>query len=115
MRDGSGVDRVGVGRGATVDSSVADWLAAAAHQGWSCNLFTLASDMKRAVASVVGLGRFAGAVGGMLIADGVGHILQWTHSYVWPFVIAGSAYLIALLALYLLASHLDPVQIDASA
>src|SRR5579864_8356469 len=80
-------------------------LAAAAHQGWSCNLFTLASDMfpKRAVASVVGLGGFAGAVGGMLIADGVGHILQWTHSYVLPFAIAGGAYLVALLALHLLA------------
>jgi ACS family hexuronate transporter-like MFS transporter len=92
-------------------------LAAAAHQGWSCNLFTLASDMfpRRAVASVVGLGGFAGAVGGMLIADGVGHILQWTHSYVWPFVIAGSAYLVALLALHLLAPHLEAVQLDASA
>lgn len=90
-------------------------LAAAAHQGWSCNLFTLASDMfpKRAVASLVGLGGFAGAVGGMLIADAVGHILQWTHSYVVPFVIAGSAYLIALLVLHLLAPQLQAVQIDA--
>jgi ACS family hexuronate transporter-like MFS transporter len=86
-------------------------LAAAAHQGWSCNLFTLASDMfpERAVASVVGLGGFAGAVGGMLIADAVGHILQWTHSYVLPFLIAGSAYLIALLILHLLAPKLEPV------
>jgi MFS transporter, ACS family, aldohexuronate transporter len=92
-------------------------LAAAAHQGWSCNLFTLASDMfpKRAVASVVGLGGFAGAVGGMLIADAVGHILQWTHSYVLPFLVAGSAYLIALLALHVLAPQLQPVRIDSAA
>ena len=92
-------------------------LAAAAHQGWSCNLFTLASDMfpKRAVASVVGLGGFAGAVGGMLIADGVGHILQWTHSYVVPFLIAGCAYLLALLVLHLLAPRLQAVQIDSAA
>ena len=91
-------------------------LAAAAHQGWSCNLFTLASDMfpKRAVASVVGVGGFAGAVGGMLIADGVGHILQWTHSYVVPFLIAGSAYLIALLVLHLLAPQLQAVSIAAA-
>ena len=91
-------------------------LAAAAHQGWSCNLFTLASDMfpKRAVASVVGVGGFAGAVGGMLIADGVGHILQWTHSYVVPFLIAGSAYLIALLVLHLLAPQLQAVNIAAA-
>ena len=92
-------------------------LAAAAHQGWSCNLFTLASDLfpREAVASVVGLGGFAGAVGGMLIADGVGHILQWTHSYVLPFALAGTAYLIALLALHLLAPHLNPVQMESSA
>ena len=91
-------------------------LAAAAHQGWSCNLFTLASDMfpKRAVASVVGLGGFAGAVGGMLIADGVGHILQMTHSYVVPFLIAGSAYLVALLVLHLLAPQLQAVNIDSA-
>jgi len=91
-------------------------LAAAAHQGWSCNLFTLASDMfpERAVASVVGLGGFAGAVGGMLIADAVGHILQWTHSYVLPFLIAGSAYLIALLILHLLTPKLAPVHVNTS-
>ena len=53
-------------------------LAAAAHQGWSANLFTLASDMfpRRAVGSVVGFGGMAGAVGGMFIATAVGHLLQ---------------------------------------
>src|SRR5262249_55987929 len=39
-------------------------LAAAAHQGFSANLFTLTSDMfpRRAVGSVVGIGGTAGAV-----------------------------------------------------
>ena len=39
-------------------------LATAAHQGWSANLFTLVSDTfpRRAVASVVGIGGFAGSV-----------------------------------------------------
>jgi ACS family hexuronate transporter-like MFS transporter len=39
-------------------------LAAAAHQGWSANVFTLPSDMfpKAAVASVTGIGGMAGAV-----------------------------------------------------
>ena len=55
-------------------------LAAAGHQGFSANLFTLTSDLfpARAVASVVGIGGMAGAVGGMLIAEIVGHLLQWS-------------------------------------
>ena len=59
-------------------------LAASAHQGWSANLFTLTSDMfpRQAVGSVVGLGGFAGAVGGMLIAKITGYILETTGSYV---------------------------------
>src|SRR5438876_1394566 len=55
-------------------------LAAAAHQGWSANLFTLPSDMfpRKAVGSVIGIGGAAGAVGGMFIAMLVGAILQAT-------------------------------------
>src|SRR6266403_1799971 len=88
-------------------------LAAAGHQGFSANLFTLPSDLfpSRAVASVVGIGGMAGAVGGMLIAEIVGHILQWTGSYMIPFFIAASAYLIALLFIHLLSPKLVPTQI----
>ncbi len=70
-------------------------LATAAHQGWSANLFTLVSDMfpRRAVGSVVGIGGFAGAVSGMLIATITGLLLQWTGSYVPIFIFAASAYL----------------------
>ena len=50
----------------------------------------------RAVASVVGIGGMAGAVGGMLIAKTVGYVLQWTGSYLIPFMIAGGAYLVGL-------------------
>lgn len=91
-------------------------LAAAAHQGWSANLFTLTSDMfpGRAVASVVGIGGMAGAIGGMLIAEIVGYVLQWTGSYMIPFFIAGSAYLVALLLIHLLAPRLEPVQIEST-
>ncbi len=44
--------------------------ATSAHQAWSANLFTTASDLfpKKAVASVTGIGGMAGALGGMLIA-----------------------------------------------
>jgi MFS transporter, ACS family, hexuronate transporter len=88
-------------------------LAAAGHQGFSANLFTLTSDLfpSRAVASVVGIGGMAGAVGGMLIAEIVGHILQWTGSYMIPFFIAASAYLIALLLIHLLSPKLIPARI----
>jgi ACS family hexuronate transporter-like MFS transporter len=73
-------------------------VAAAAHQGFSSNLLTLPSDMfpAKAVASVVGMGGVAGALGGILIAKIVSHILQWTGSYTIPFLIAGFAYLFGL-------------------
>jgi ACS family hexuronate transporter-like MFS transporter len=89
-------------------------LAAAAHQGWSANIFTLASDMfpKNAVASVVGIGGMAGAVGGMLISTVVGRILEWTGSYRPIFIIAGSAYLVALAFMHVLAPKLTPASLD---
>ncbi len=89
-------------------------LAAAAHQGFSCNLLTLPSDIfpARAVASVVGMGGMAGAIGGMLIAKLVGYLLQWTGSYAIPFLMAGSAYLVALGAIHLLAPRLDAVRLN---
>jgi len=86
-------------------------LAAAAHQGFSANLFTTASDMfpSQAVASVVGIGGMAGAVGGMLIAKIVGYVLQETGSYLVPFFIAGTAYLIALGVMQVIVPRLQPV------
>jgi len=87
-------------------------LAAAAHQGFSANLYTTASDMfpSHAVASVVGIGGAAGAIGGMFIASIVGHILQATGSYFIPFVIAGVAYLLALGVMQMIVPKLEPVQ-----
>jgi ACS family hexuronate transporter-like MFS transporter len=88
-------------------------IAAAAHQGWSANLFTLSSDMfpRHAVGTVVGFGGMAGAVGGMLIAKLTGYILQTTGSYVPVFIIAGAAYLIALGVVHLLAPRLEKADI----
>lgn len=92
-------------------------LAAAAHQGWSANVFTMTSDMfpRRAVGSVVGIGGMAGAVGGMLIAKVVGYVLQWTGSYLPIFIIAGSAYLVALLFIHLLAPGFARAQVEHEA
>ncbi len=90
-------------------------IAAAAHQGWSANIFTLASDMfpKQAVGSVVGIGGMAGAIGGMFIAKLVAYILSTTGSYVPIFAIAASAYLVALLIIHLLAPRLEPANLEA--
>lgn len=89
-------------------------IAAAAHQGWSANIFTFSSDMfpRRAVGSVVGFGGMAGALGGMLIAKITGYLLEWTGSYNSVFLIAGFAYLAALLVIHLLVPVIKPVEID---
>jgi len=88
-------------------------LAAGAHQGWSANIYTLASDMfpRGAVASVVGFGTLLGTISGMFIAKMVGYILQHTGSYVPVFVLAGSAYLVALCCVQALAPRLERAQV----
>jgi ACS family hexuronate transporter-like MFS transporter len=87
-------------------------IAAGAHQGWSANMYTLASDMfpRSAVASVVGFGTMAGAISGMFVAKAVGYILQHTGSYVPVFVIAGLAYLIAFVFVQALSPRLEPAK-----
>ncbi len=85
-------------------------IAAAAHQGWSANLFTLVSDTfpRSAVGSVVGLGGLGGAIGGMLVAPAIGYWLGFSHGAYGPlFVIAGLAYLIALGIIQLLVPKLE--------
>lgn len=91
-------------------------VAAAAHQGWSANLFTLVSDMfpKQAIGSVVGFGGMAGAIGGMLIAKVTGYILNATGSYVPIFLIAAFAYVVALGIIHLLVPRLEPAQVDVT-
>jgi MFS transporter, ACS family, hexuronate transporter len=88
-------------------------LATAGHQGWSANVFTLTSDMfpRRAVASVVGIGGFAGAVGGMVISTVTGFLLETTGSYLPVFLMAGSAYLLALGVVHLIVPRLKPAAI----
>ncbi len=91
-------------------------VAAAAHQAFSANLFTLPSDMfpNRAVGSVVGLGGAAGGIGGFIIANTVGHVLQRTGTYGIPLFIAGIAYLIALAFIQILAPRMKPVSLGGA-
>ena len=92
-------------------------LAAAAHQGFSANLFTLTSDMfpRYAVGSVVGIGGFAGAMGGYLMNRGAGRLKDMTGNYIAMFSIAASTYLLALLVIHLLVPRLQPVEVKPPA
>lgn len=84
-------------------------LAAAAHQGWSANIFTTASDMfpSSYVGTVVSFGQVAGALGGAIFQPVAGHILQLTHSFAPLFLFSAFAYLLALLLLRTLAPGLQ--------
>jgi MFS transporter, ACS family, hexuronate transporter len=85
-------------------------LATAAHQAFSCNLFTFPSDVfpRHAVGSLVGIGGTAGAIGGMLLAKYAGWVLDRIGSFTPIFVLAASAYGLALLVIQLLSPRLAP-------
>src|SRR5208283_4440768 len=86
-------------------------VSAAAHQGWMANVYTLASDMfpKRDVGSVTGLGGTGGAVGGMILSLVAGYTLQWFHTYVPLFLIAGIMHPLAMGVVHWLIPRIEPV------
>ncbi len=93
-------------------------LAAAAHQAWSANIFTTASDMfpKRAVSSLIGIGGMAGSVGGIFFPLLIGFILQSAKDagnistgYNIIFALCGFAYLLAWFIMHLLTPKMDRV------
>ena len=89
-------------------------LAAAAHQGWSANLYTLASDTfpKYAVGSVVGIGGMAGAVGNMIASAAIGYVLQFTGNNYSPLLmICSFAYVAALGVIHLLVPRLESAKL----
>jgi len=89
-------------------------IAAAAHQGWSANLYTVASDCfpRSAVSSVVGLGGLAGAIGGAVVQRAIGSWLDFSGGAYGPiFLIAGTMYLLALLIIHLLLPRFQKVTV----
>ena len=96
-------------------------IAASAHQAWSANLFTTVSDMfpKSTVASVIGIGGMAGALGGMVIAKVAGilfdHYKNLGHiqtGYYIMFLICGLAYLVAWVVMFrFLVPKMTPVKV----
>lgn len=89
-------------------------MAAAAHQGWASNIFTIVSDVypRQLVGTVIGLSGFAGAIGGALSATFVGLILQFTNSYFVIFIIASVMYLLAWVVIKLLIPRIKPISIS---
>lgn len=87
-------------------------LAAAAHQGFSANLYTLPSDTfpRFAVGAVIGIGGTAGAIGGALMSKYAGDVLDRLGTYAPLFVLAGAAYFLALLSVHLLSPRLARVE-----
>jgi ACS family hexuronate transporter-like MFS transporter len=90
-------------------------LAAAAHQAWSANVFTLVSDVfpKQAVASVVGIGGMWGAASGIIANLALGKVLTdaGPHGYVYAFLVAGCVYLVALGVVQLIMPRMTPVNL----
>jgi ACS family hexuronate transporter-like MFS transporter len=81
-------------------------LAAAAHQGWSANIFSTPADMfpSTAVSTVVGIGGAAGAIGGAAFTWIVKRNLSLHQLLV--FSMAAGAYVVALAIFHLLVPRL---------
>jgi len=91
-------------------------VAASAHQGWSANLFTIVSDMfpRRAVASVIGIGGFAGMFAAFMFQRFTGRLLDATQGNYTPvFVVLGLAYVVALGIIHVLVPRMEPARLDA--
>jgi ACS family hexuronate transporter-like MFS transporter len=91
-------------------------LAASAHQAWSANIFTLASDMfpKYTLSSIVGIGGMAGSVGGILFPLLIGIILDHFKllgllgtGYNIIFAICAIAYLLAWVIMQVLSPRME--------
>ena len=90
-------------------------VATAAHQGWSANLFTTTSDIfpKRAVASVTGVGGFAGGLGGTLFSGLIPGLVVTYFGYTPVFLTMGAFHLTALVIVQLLMRDMKPVEVEA--
>ena len=90
-------------------------LAAAAHNSWSANIFTVASDLfpKNVIGSVIGFSTTVSSFAGMGTALLIGYALNesGTQGYVFPFVTAAFGYLAGLLVIHLISPGLKPVHL----
>ena len=90
-------------------------IALAGHQAFSTNLLSIPPDMfpKRAVGSVIGLGGFAGGIGGMIMAKSTGLVLDATQgNYTIIFAMCTTVYFLAVAAIHLLSPRLAKVEVQ---
>jgi ACS family hexuronate transporter-like MFS transporter len=94
-------------------------LAAAAHQGFAANLYTLVSDCmpRAAVSSIVGIGGMSAGLVAMVFQTGTGYLLQWNKSlgYLILFAIGSCAYMTAVGVIHLLLPRIEPVPVSETA
>ncbi len=90
--------------------------AAAGHQAWSVNGYTLVSDVfpKKAVASVIGIGKMIGVAVAIIADLALGAVLDTANNsgYFWAFVIAGLSYILILGFVHLLMPKMTPLDND---
>ncbi|RYD66434.1 MAG: MFS transporter [Sphingomonadales bacterium] len=85
-------------------------IALAGHQAFSSTILSIPPDMfpKRAVGSVIGLGGFAGGIGGMIMSKSTGLVLDATNgNYTLIFAACTVTYFIAVAAIHLLSPKLE--------
>ena len=88
-------------------------LAAAGHQSWSINGYTLVSDVfpKKATASVIGIGKMVGVAMAIIADIAFGAVLDTAGNsgYFWAFMIAGFSYICILGFVHLLMPKMTPL------
>jgi ACS family hexuronate transporter-like MFS transporter len=88
-------------------------LAAAGHQSWSINGYTLVSDVfpKKAVASVIGIGKMVGVAFAIAADFALGAVLDTANNsgYFWAFLISGFSYLLIIGFVHLLMPKMTPL------
>ena len=89
-------------------------IAAAGHQAFSANVYTIPSDTfpRFAVGSVIGIGGTVGALGGMLFSMYIGKVLDNLGTYAPIFAVAGGSYFVALLCIHLLSPRLRLAKLE---
>jgi len=88
-------------------------LAAAGHQSWSINGYTLVPDVfpRKAVASVIGIGKMVGVAIAIAADYTLGAVLDKANNsgYFWAFLVSGLSYLLIFGFVHLLMPRMTPL------